>query len=138
MQRISRAKGDVRGFAKLKKFQKSDKAHPTHPPPIKLFFGNPSLTWTEHSNHNKQQLIAFLDVFGVVYHDIVYSTQCHGILLQNISTGLGLFGTIFQKKKKIRARPGPTARVCVCVQNLTNFCPHALILTPNVPKILFA
>ena len=27
---------------------------------------------------------------------------------------------------------------CVCVQNLTNFCPHALISTPNVPKILFA
>ena len=28
--------------------------------------------------------------------------------------------------------------VCVSVQNLTNFCPHALISTPNVPKILFA
>ena len=23
--------------------------------------------------------------------------------------------------------------VCVCVQNWTNFCPYALILTPNVP-----
>ena len=28
--------------------------------------------------------------------------------------------------------------VCVSVQNLTNFCPHALISTPNVPKMLFA
>ena len=27
---------------------------------------------------------------------------------------------------------------CVSVQNLTNFCPYALISTPNVPKILFA
>ena len=27
---------------------------------------------------------------------------------------------------------------CVGVQNLTNFCPHALISTPNVTKILFA
>ena len=32
----------LRGFAKLKKFQKSknnlDRAHPTHPPPIQIFF----------------------------------------------------------------------------------------------------
>ena len=28
--------------------------------------------------------------------------------------------------------------LCVSVQNLTNFCPHALILNPNVPKFLFA
>ena len=27
---------------------------------------------------------------------------------------------------------------CVCAQNLTNFCPHAFISSPNVPKILFA
>ena len=27
---------------------------------------------------------------------------------------------------------------CVCPQNLTNFCPHAFISSPNVPKILFA
>ena len=27
---------------------------------------------------------------------------------------------------------------CVCAQNLTNFCPHALISNPNVPKNLFA
>ena len=51
----------VRVFAKLKKFQKSKKTWieltpPTHPP-SKLFW-NPSLTWTEHSNHNNQQLVA--------------------------------------------------------------------------------
>ena len=28
--------------------------------------------------------------------------------------------------------------VCVSVQHLTNFCPHALISNPNVAKILFA
>ena len=28
--------------------------------------------------------------------------------------------------------------VCVCAQKLTNFCPHALISNPYVPKILFA
>ena len=25
------------------------------------------------------------------------------------------------------------ARVCVCLQNWNNFCPYALISTPNVP-----
>ena len=30
------------------------------------------------------------------------------------------------------------AVVCVCAQNLTNFCPYALISNPYVPKILFA
>ena len=34
------------------------------------------------------------------------------------------------------------ACVCVCVfvcaHNFTNFCPYALISSPNVPKILFA
>ena len=48
----------LRGFAKLKKFQKSknnlDRAQPTHPPPYpnNFFFGNPSVAWPEHSNHN--------------------------------------------------------------------------------------
>ena len=27
---------------------------------------------------------------------------------------------------------------CASVQNVTNFCPHAVISNPNVPKILFA
>ena len=44
------------GFAKFYQFQKCkinlDRAHPTHPPPIQTFFGNPPLTWTEHSDHN--------------------------------------------------------------------------------------
>ena len=53
---ISRAV--LSGFAKLKKFQKSkqilDRAQPTHPPPYPniFFFGNPSVTRPEHSNHN--------------------------------------------------------------------------------------
>ena len=46
----------LRGFAKLKNSKNPkknlDRAHPTHPPPTQTFFGNPSLTWTEHSNHN--------------------------------------------------------------------------------------
>ena len=56
--------GNIWGFAKLKQFQKSKKTiwieltPPTHSP-SKLFFGNPSLTWTEHSNNNNnQQLLA--------------------------------------------------------------------------------
>ena len=53
---------ELRGFAKLNTFQKSQKkwielTPPTNPS-YKLFFGNPSLTWTEHSNHNNQQLLA--------------------------------------------------------------------------------
>ena len=31
-----------------------DRAHPTH----QTFFGNPSQTWTEHSNRNNQQRLA--------------------------------------------------------------------------------
>ena len=53
---------ELRGFTKLKKFQKSKQigqSLPHQPTPIQTcFFGNPSLTWTEHSNHNNQQLLA--------------------------------------------------------------------------------
>ena len=52
-----------RDFAKLNKSTNPTKnwialTPPTHPPSIQTFFGNPSLTWTEHSNHNNQQLLA--------------------------------------------------------------------------------
>ena len=46
------------GLCKVKKCTKKlDRAHPTHPPLSKLFFGKPSLTWKEHSNNNNQQLL---------------------------------------------------------------------------------
>ena len=41
----------VRGFAKLSKFQKS-KTNWIELKPVQFFFGNPSVTWLEHSNHN--------------------------------------------------------------------------------------
>ena len=43
----------VRGFAKLKKIQKNwiDLTPPT-PVQTSSFFGNQSLTWTYHSNHD--------------------------------------------------------------------------------------
>ena len=48
-----------KGLCKVKKIQEIQKNldRPTHPP-SNFFFGNPSLTWTEHSNHNNQQLLA--------------------------------------------------------------------------------
>ena len=48
----------IRGFAKLKKIQKIKKKTCVElTPPTNIFvFGNPLLTWTEHSNHNNQQL----------------------------------------------------------------------------------
>ena len=68
----------LRGIAKLNKFQKSkkklDRAHPTHPPPSKLFFGNRSLTWTQHSNHNNQQLLAMYVGPTQNTHDILGPT----------------------------------------------------------------
>ena len=87
--------------SQLNKFQKStnklDRAHPTHPPPMapsKHIFvsGNPSVTWTEHSNHNNQQLLLY-----------IYRQNTHGTvtLLQNISTGLRLFWDNFPTKQKI-------------------------------------
>ena len=83
----------LRGFAKLKKFRKSkqklDRAHPTHPPPIQTcFFGNPSLTWTEHSNYNNQQLLA------------LYTDKIH-----NVYWFRATLGQFSKKKKKIRVRP---------------------------------
>ena len=56
---------------------------PTHPHPNCLFFGNPSLTWIEHSNHNNQQLLAMY-------------VQTEYTILGRIST------------KKFCVRPGPT------------------------------
>ena len=82
-----------RGFAKLKKIQKKtwiELTPPSHPHP-NFLFGNPSLTWTEHSNHNNQQLLA-------MYKQNTW-------YIQNISTGLGLFLEDFPKKK-FRVRPG--------------------------------
>ena len=63
--------GTLRGFAKLKQIPKNlDRAHPTHPStPNANFFGNPSLTWTEHSNHINQQLLAmYIDRIHMVYY----------------------------------------------------------------------
>ena len=58
-----------------------DRAHPTHPPthppPSTLFFPNPSLTWTEHSNHNNQQLLA---MYSDRIHMVYYSKICRAIL----------------------------------------------------------
>ena len=94
----------LRGFAQLIFFlQKSqfflDRVHPTHPHPIQtfFFFGNPSLTWTEHSNHNNQQLLAN-----------VYRQNTHGILLKNISTAWVRAIWDDCPKKIFRVRLGPT------------------------------
>ena len=40
-------------------------------------------------------------------------------------------------RQAARARACVCVCVCECVQNLTNFCPYALISTPNVPSIFF-
>ena len=70
----------LRGFAVVKKIQKIklDRAHK----PIQLFFLNPILTWTEQANHNNKQL----------------STNRIGILLQIISTGVGLLWDDFNSE----------------------------------------
>ena len=80
----------LRGFAKLNIFQRSkknlDRAHRIHPPPSNPVFFNPTTSWTEHSNRNNQPLLA------------IYRQNTHGLLLQNISTGLGLFWDDFPHK----------------------------------------
>ena len=60
---------------------------PTHPHP-NCFVWKPITTWTEHSNHINQQLLAMS----------IYRQDTHSILLKNISTGLGLFWEDFPKK----------------------------------------
>ena len=59
----SRRSVSLRCFAKLNKIQKIQTKigyAPPHPPALhpNFCFGNPSLTWTEHSNHINQQLLA--------------------------------------------------------------------------------
>ena len=71
----------LKGLGKVNIFPKITKKTCTELKPIQTVFGYPSLTWTEHSNHNNQQRLA-------MYTDRIHN---HGILLQNISTGLGLF-----------------------------------------------
>ena len=92
----------LRGFAKLNKFQKSkinlDRAHPTHPPPIHtFFFRNPSLTWTEHSNHNNQQLLAMC-----VHTELQYTWYTNPKYQYWF-----LFWDDFPHKQKFQVRPGP-------------------------------
>ena len=47
----------VKQIPKIQKKTWIELTPPTHPS-SKFFFGNPSLTWTEHSNYNNQQLLA--------------------------------------------------------------------------------
>ena len=91
----------IRGFAKFKKFQKSnnknlDRAHPTHPPPIQSFFGNPSLTWTEHSIHNNEQLLVMYTQTEFTWYTIPKYQYWFRAIWDDFQT------------KKIRVRPGPT------------------------------
>ena len=77
-------RGRPKGLCKVKKIPKiKKKLGYSSPHPI-FFFGNPSLTLTEHSNHNNQQLLAMY----------IYRQNT----TPNISTGLGLFWDDFPKK----------------------------------------
>ena len=82
---------EIRGLAKLNKFQKSkknlDRPHPTHPP-CKLFFLE-----THHWHGQNTQIIITYNLYQCIYRQNTY-----GILLQNISTGLELVWDDFPKK----------------------------------------
>ena len=64
----------------------------------------------------------------------------------NLITHVKRYRTIFLKKEVtavavcniLTTNLAACVSVCVSVHNLTNFCPDALISTPNVPTILFA
>ena len=87
-----------KGLEKLKKKLKKLKKNwiqltPTHPhPQSKLFFGNPSLTWTEHSNHNNQQLLAMCTCTDRIHMAYYFKISVH-------CTCLGLFWDDFPPKK---------------------------------------
>ena len=51
--------------------------------------------------------------------------------LSNYSNGLSMY---IAKRVIITTNLAACVCVSVCVQNLTNFCPNALISTPNVPN----
>ena len=55
-QVLQYGKGAMQSLKKSKRPKKVGSPHP--PTPSKLFFGTPSLTWTEQSNHNNQQRLA--------------------------------------------------------------------------------
>ena len=106
-----------KGLCKLKKFQKSKRnwielTPPTHPHP-NFCFGNPSLTWTEHSNHNNQQLLAMYntDIIHMVYYSKI---SVHVYWFRAI---LGRFS-----KKKFRVRHGPThPPTSIVISDVWNF-----------------
>ena len=63
-------------------------------------------------------------------------------MLKNVA--LHIFPSGYRKPKAYRhtfiltTNLAAVVWMCVSVQNLTNFCPDALISNPNIPKILFA
>ena len=77
-----------RGYAKFKIFQKSkiklDGVHPTHP--HQFFFGIPSLTWTEGSNHNNQQLLAMPIQTAYTWYTTPKYQNCFRAILGRFST----------------------------------------------------
>ena len=83
-----------KGFCKVKKCQKIQNKtwiELTPPPPIQtIVFGNPSLTWIEHSNQNNPQLLAMYIQTEYTW----YTTPKYQYWFRAI------FGMIFQNKTK--------------------------------------
>ena len=105
-----------KSICKVKKIQKIPKKSwielipPTHPPHPN-FFGNPSLTLTEHTNHNNQQLLA-------IYIHTEYIRYTTPIIY--ISTGLGLFLKIFHEKNPSDTWTNPPTSIEI--SDIWNLC----------------
>ena len=74
----------IKGFCKVKKKKKTriELTPPTHPT-IQTFLGNPSLTWTEHWNHNTVETLFYdhpQNQIGVVVNQGWSSTRGLNIL----------------------------------------------------------
>ena len=63
--------------------------------------------------------------------------QSNLLKLNDQKTDVVVFGTK-HKLPVMKDISTTNLAACVCVHNLTNFCPDAFISSPNVPKILYA
>ena len=118
-QRYKMSRFHVMGFWKGQQIPKIRKKLESSPHP-NFFFRNPSLTWTEHSNHNNQQLLEIKMRIQTEY----------GILLHTSVLVEGYFGTIFQQKNfRVRRETGTHPPTSIVISDFWNFVFFAKPLT---------
>ena len=93
---------------------------------------------TRHASSDSSMTFANIQSRQLLPHhkSIIYSNAgCRELLLRRLKQPISY---ILDLSTYCISTTNLAACVCVCPQNLTNFCPYAFISSPNVPKMLFA